>query len=154
MAWDPQGLGLQGHLAPMLASWRGLGPPLASLGLPWSSPWLPLASPWPPFGCPLAPLGVPLASLWPPLAPPWRTFGVILASRINGQVRKNKGSEKIWALAPIGALRRSNKANTESTVIQNAIEIWIDRVERRTTPFRIKSGFSFEDARFSAHLVI
>ena len=48
-------------------------------------------------------------------------------ARINGQVRKSKGAETIRALAPIGALRRSNKANTESTVIQNAIEIWIDR---------------------------
>ena len=110
-------------------------PPLASLGLPWSSPWLPLASPWPPFGCPLAPLGVPLASLWPPLAPPWRTFGVILASRINGQVRKNKGSEKIWALAPIGALRRSKKASAEPTVLLNAIEICIDGGQKENDAF-------------------
>ena len=138
---SPQSLprGAQGHPRlpfrhPLGSDWPSLGPswghfgtPLARFGIPWVPPWPPEAAvdvPCPPpratIGQPRTKsrhLGLTLAALWLPLASPWRTFGVILASRINGQVRKNKGSENIWALAPIGALRRSNQANTESTVI-------------------------------------
>ena len=135
MAWDSERLGLQRHLAVILASWRGLAP----LGPLLAFPGRPLGFPWPPLGRPLVALWLPLASPWPPFGHPWRPlgvpFGVILASRINGQVRKNKGSEKIWALAPIGALRRSNKANTESTVLLNAIEICIDRGQKENDAF-------------------
>ena len=142
MAWARTRLGVQRHLAGIEPDSLGHFGVLAWLGPPWlllAFPGRPLGFPWPPLGRPLVTLWLPLASPWPPFGHPWRPlgvpFGVILASRINGQVRKTKGSEKIWALAPIGALRRSNKANTESTVLLNALEICIDRGQKENDAF-------------------